>query len=47
MEDEYVPLPGDVVKYRLCPLPPKMEKYQAVHVHIVNLTPEVHKKWEH
>ncbi|KAB0791996.1 hypothetical protein PPYR_13957 [Photinus pyralis] len=46
VEGEYVPLPGDVVKYRLCPIPPKMEKYQAVHVHITNLTPEVHKKWE-
>ncbi|KAK5639899.1 hypothetical protein RI129_010710 [Pyrocoelia pectoralis] len=46
VEGEYVPLPGDVVRYRLCPIPPKMEKYQAVHVNITNLTPEVHKKWE-
>ncbi|KAL1502366.1 hypothetical protein ABEB36_007515 [Hypothenemus hampei] len=46
IEDEFVPLPGDRVKYQLCPIPPKFEKYQAVHVHIVNLKPEVHKKWE-
>ncbi|GLV45064.1 uncharacterized protein CBL_14363 [Carabus blaptoides fortunei] len=46
IEGEYIPLPGDKVKYRLCPIPPKFEKYQAVHVHIVNLTPEVHQKWD-
>lgn len=46
VEDEFVPLPGDRVKYRLCPIPPKFEKCQAVHVHIVNLKPEIHKKWE-
>lgn len=45
IEDEYVPLPGDEVKYRLCPIPPKFEKNQAVHVKIVNLTPQVHLKW--
>lgn len=45
IEDEYVPLPGDEVKYRLCPIPPKFEKNQAVHVKIVNLTPQVHVKW--
>ncbi|KAF5292858.1 hypothetical protein FQR65_LT11110 [Abscondita terminalis] len=46
VEGEFVPLPGDTVKYRLCPIPPKFEKYQAVHVQITNLTPEIHKKWE-
>jgi hypothetical protein len=46
IEDEYVPLPGDRVKYQLCPIPPKFEKYQAVHVHIVDLKPEVHRRWE-
>ncbi|XP_039275209.1 cold shock domain-containing protein CG9705 isoform X2 [Nilaparvata lugens] len=45
IDGEIVPMPGDEVKYRLCPLPPKMEKFQAVHVEIVNLTPEVHKRW--
>lgn len=46
VEGEYVPLSGDEVKYRLCAIPPKFEKHQAVHVQIINLTPEVHHKWE-
>ncbi|KAL3275278.1 hypothetical protein HHI36_020046 [Cryptolaemus montrouzieri] len=46
IEDEYVPLPGDRVKYQLCPLPPKFEKFQAVHVKIVVLNKEVHKRWD-
>ncbi|XP_018567151.1 cold shock domain-containing protein CG9705 [Anoplophora glabripennis] len=45
IEDEFVPMPGDRVKYNLCPIPPKFEKFQAVHVHIVNLKPGIHKKW--
>ncbi|PZC85735.1 cold shock domain-containing protein CG9705 [Helicoverpa armigera] len=46
IEGEYVPLPGDEVIYRLCPIPPKFEKNQAVHVRIVHLTPEKHLKWD-
>lgn len=46
IEGEYVPLPGDHVRYRLCPIPPKLEKCQAVHVEIINLTPQVHLKWD-
>lgn len=46
VEGEFVPLPGDEVQYRLCPIPPKFEKNQAVHVQIINLTPEVHVKWD-
>lgn len=46
IEGEYIPLPGDGVKYRMFPIPPKYEKHQAVHVHIVNFKPEVHAKWE-
>ncbi|XP_065359538.1 cold shock domain-containing protein CG9705 [Calliphora vicina] len=46
IEGEYVPMEGDEVKYRLCAIPPKYEKFQAVHVNIINLTPEVHHKWE-
>ncbi|XP_022917425.1 cold shock domain-containing protein CG9705 [Onthophagus taurus] len=46
VEGEYVPLPKDSVKYRLCPIPPKYEKFQAVHVRIINLKPELHQKWE-
>lgn len=39
-------MPGDEVKYRLCIIPPKYEKHQAVHVEIVNFCPVKHKKWE-
>lgn len=46
IEDEYIPLPGDRVKYQLCPIPPKFEKYQAVHVNIVDLKLGLHKKWD-
>ncbi|XP_055627210.1 cold shock domain-containing protein CG9705 [Toxorhynchites rutilus septentrionalis] len=46
IEGEYVPLPGDEVSYRLCTIPPKFEKVQAIHVHITNLTPEKHCRWE-
>lgn len=43
---EYVPLPGDEVSYRLCSIPPKYEKVQAVHVNIIHLTAEKHSRWE-
>lgn len=46
IEGEFVPLPGDQVRYRLCPIPPKLEKCQAVHVEIINLTPQVHLRWD-
>ncbi|KOB79082.1 Tyramine beta hydroxylase, partial [Operophtera brumata] len=46
VEGEYVPLPGDEVIYRLCPIPPKFEKNQAVHVCIMHLIPEKHLKWD-
>ncbi|XP_073838470.1 cold shock domain-containing protein CG9705 [Musca autumnalis] len=46
IEGEFVPMEGDEVKYRLCSIPPKHEKFQAVHVNIINLTPEVHHRWE-
>lgn len=46
IEGEYIPQSGDEVSYRLCAIPPKYEKYQAIHVKITNLTPNVHIKWE-
>lgn len=46
IEGEYIPLSGDEVVYRMCSIPPKYEKYQAIHVQITNLTPEVHTRWE-
>jgi len=46
IEGEYVPMPGDEVKYRVCIIPPKNEKYQAVHCEIINFCSEKHKRWE-
>lgn len=46
IEGEYIPQPGDQVQYKLCPIPPKFEKHQAIHVNIINYTPEVHLKWD-
>ncbi|KAG4076818.1 hypothetical protein HA402_009164 [Bradysia odoriphaga] len=46
IEGEYVPMPGDEVKYRLCIIPPKYEKHQAVHCQIINFCATKHKKWE-
>ncbi|KAL7046154.1 hypothetical protein ACKWTF_002497 [Chironomus riparius] len=46
IEGEYIPLAGDEVVYRMCAIPPKFEKCQAIHVQITNLTPEVHTRWE-
>lgn len=46
IDGEYVPRIGDEVSFRLLPIPPKMEKFQAVHVEITNFTPEVHQRWE-
>ncbi|CAO1363332.1 unnamed protein product [Diamesa serratosioi] len=46
IEGEYIPQPGDEVSYRICTIPPKYEKIQAIHVHITNLTPAVHTKWQ-
>ncbi|XP_068243221.1 cold shock domain-containing protein CG9705 [Palaemon carinicauda] len=46
IEGEYIPLEGDEVTYRLCPIPPKREKCQATHVKIINFTPEVHHRWD-
>lgn len=46
IEGEYIPRPGDEVRYRLCPIPPKEEKFQAVHVELINLTSQVHHKWD-
>ncbi|PAA77428.1 hypothetical protein BOX15_Mlig022769g3 [Macrostomum lignano] len=46
IEEEFVPMPGDEVEYKMILVPPKNEKYQAVHVRIVHLAPNVkHHKW--
>lgn len=46
IEGEFVPLPGDAVSYRLCAIPPKFEKHQAIHVKITHFSPETHQRWE-
>jgi len=45
IDGEYVPKVGDEVSFRIIPVPPKCEKFQAVHVQITNFTPEVHLRW--
>ena len=47
IEGEYVPRRGDSVSFRLCPIPPRFEKFQAVHVHLTdNFSPGSHQRWE-
>ena len=29
IEGEYIPRKGDTVKYRICPMPPKFDKFQV------------------
>ncbi|XP_061611737.1 cold shock domain-containing protein C2a [Phyllopteryx taeniolatus] len=46
IEGEYVPMEGDEVTYRVCPIPPKMQKIQAVEVVITHLKPgSKHETW--
>jgi cold shock CspA family protein len=45
IDGEFIPKTGDEVRFRLCPIPPKMEKQQAVHVQIVHFCPIKHQKW--
>lgn len=47
INSEFVPRPGDKVCYRLCPIPPKFEKVQAVNVEILELSDNgSHKRWD-
>ncbi|KAJ1097937.1 hypothetical protein NDU88_003053 [Pleurodeles waltl] len=46
IEGEYVPTEGDEVTYKLCTVPPKNEKIQAVEVVITHLAPGTkHETW--
>jgi len=46
IEGEYVPVPGDIVTYKRCAVPPKRLTFSAVHVQIVQLNDAVgHEKW--
>lgn len=46
VESDFVPLKGDQVSYRLCPVPPKFERYQAVNVIITRMVDVPHKRWD-
>ncbi|XP_060696677.1 calcium-regulated heat-stable protein 1 [Hemiscyllium ocellatum] len=46
IEGEYVPMEGDEVSYKLCSIPPKNEKVQAVEVVITHQAPGTkHETW--
>ncbi|KAG5832483.1 cold shock domain-containing protein C2-like [Anguilla rostrata] len=46
IEGEYVPVEGDEVTYKVCPIPPKNLKMQAVEVIITHLNPGTkHETW--
>ncbi|KAI5621760.1 cold shock domain-containing protein C2, partial [Silurus asotus] len=46
IEGEYVPVEGDEVTYKVCPIPPKNVKVQAVEVIITHLNPgSKHETW--
>ncbi|XP_073489084.1 calcium-regulated heat-stable protein 1 [Aquarana catesbeiana] len=46
IEGEYVPVEGDEVTFKICSIPPKNEKRQAVEVVITNLAPGTkHETW--
>ncbi|NXT77522.1 CSDC2 protein, partial [Zapornia atra] len=46
IEGEYVPVEGDEVTYKVCPIPPKNQRFQAVEVVLTNLAPHTkHETW--
>ena len=45
IDGEYCPRKGDRVRFHVCPMPPRFDKPQGVHITIIDYTPEVHKKW--
>merc|ERR1712211_223375 len=46
VESDFVPLKGDQVSFRLCPVPPKFERCQAVNVTIIKMVNLPHKRWD-
>jgi len=46
IEGEWCPKPGDIVSFKKSLMPPKMQKYQAVHVHFVHLKEGKHEHWD-
>ncbi|XP_023324579.1 cold shock domain-containing protein CG9705 [Eurytemora carolleeae] len=45
IDNDFEPRAGDRVGYQILPMPPKFEKYQAVHVHVIGMTQQRHKAW--
>ncbi|XP_061568147.1 calcium-regulated heat-stable protein 1 [Cololabis saira] len=46
IEGEYVPVEGDEMSYKVCSIPPKLQKVQAVEVTITHLKPGTkHETW--
>ncbi|XP_052405772.1 calcium-regulated heat-stable protein 1 [Carassius gibelio] len=46
IDGEYVPVEGDEVSYKICSIPPKLQKIQAVEVTITHLAPGTkHETW--
>ncbi|KAK5850521.1 hypothetical protein PBY51_001396 [Eleginops maclovinus] len=46
IDGEYVPMEGDEVTYKVCPIPPKNQKIQAVEVVLTHLNPVTkHETW--
>ncbi|KAK1341659.1 hypothetical protein QTO34_018076 [Cnephaeus nilssonii] len=46
IEGDYVPVEGDEVTYKMCPIPPKNQKFQAVEVVLTQLAPHTpHETW--
>lgn len=45
IDSDFVPRKGDKVSYKMCPIPPKFEKFQAVNVRITSMSPQPHNRW--
>lgn len=48
IDSDYAPVPGDELSYKLSPIPPKFEKYQAVEVRIIGMdksSGKLHHRW--
>jgi len=46
VEGEFVPMKDDKVSFRLCPIPPKFERCQAVNVQITEMSSSPHRRWD-
>merc|ERR1712154_156108 len=46
IESDFVPMKDDKVTFRLCPIPPKFERCQAVNVEITVMSSSTHRRWD-